>query len=254
MKTKTKAAAGKAAAGKAPSSVVRKKKKTPVAKRLGKRLVSKPAKPRGALRDAKKRPTSSPRKQRKKSSSSPIPADVPSPSVDSVTAAADDTTPSDAVPPPAVVPSPPSKHKWRNRFFIFIFILVLGMLLRTVIFPSAAAAIVETAAADGKKDVLPNVATEPEATGKASWMTWIDVIVMLVSGFTLAWAYMTGGEMWEAEEFRRRFEGKKEREEREVAERMQAEKDATDPASRSSPRDYERYDREEAARRGPAVP
>ena len=217
MKAKTKAA---------PSSAASKKKKTPVAK-----------KPKGKSGPVKKKTTSSPRKQQRKKRSLPTPVDVP-PVDSAITAPPVDTPPPDAAAPPVVTP-PVSKHKWRNRFFIFVFILVLGMLFKTLVFPGAdAAATGDTIAADGKKDLLPDGATA-EKSGKASWMIWTDVVVMLIAGSTLAWAGMTRGEMWETDEFRKRFESDEQRNDREKREREKAE---TEGAKRTVDYTHPTYD------------
>jgi hypothetical protein len=185
---------------KAPSSA---RKKKPAAR---KRPVS--AKPRSKTN----------RKQRAKRSSPPLPAPVATPADVPPVADAAAVPPVDAATPAA---PPVAKHKWRNRFFLFVLIFVLGGVVFNSIGGNGSATKDDTKTASDDVVVV--------ETGKATWMIVIDTSVLLVAIAVLVWAWASGGKLWEHVEFKKLFENDDERKERERMEREEAMKDPSHP-------------------------
>jgi hypothetical protein len=145
-----------------------------------------------------------------------------------------------AVPPvDAATPAAPpvAKHKWRNRFFLFILIFVLGGVVFNSIGGNGSAT---------KDDTKDDTKTESDDVvvvqkGKATWMIVVDTSVLLVAIAVLVWAWASGGKLWEHVEFKKLFELDEERKERE---RMERDKTINDP---SHP-DYDKLNRDREAR------
>jgi hypothetical protein len=179
---------------------------------------------------AKPRSKTKPRKQRTKRASPPLPAPVATPADVPPVADAAAVPPVDAATPAA---PPVAKHKWRNRFFLFILIFVLGGVVFNSIGGNGSATKEDTKTASDDVVVV--------QAGKATWMIVIDVSVLLVAIAVLVWAWASGGKLWEHVEFKKLFETDDERKERERMEREAAMNDPSHP-------DYAKLKREWEAR------